>query len=377
MDWTVRRPLLRNRLGRVLVPLACLLLLLGACMRQSAATPEPWTPSASPVPKSTAGCGLQELPASWQAALKPTTVTPTTDVDLFARDATTGRALYVRVGPPMTMIVGEPNGNQRSLYELGPKDGAQAGAIDGDWAVVVEGGVDQDLSTHGLYARRLSGGDRIEVATIAADGTGPMPWPVLYDGVVYVQIVSQGGSSPLLRAVDLASGARSEWSVPAQKGPMVRWGDLLVWQSASGVAAFDLRAHRIVDVPQQLTSIGASILVASDGQTIVWQGNTAGSIWVRAYRADWAAPKEFLFPVEQQNPGLSSWGRYVVTFVAQRHWIVDIETGQYAPLTVEWGSGLVSGGLLATSEMANAKGGSAGLRELDLASVPLLPACTG
>jgi len=277
----------------------------------------------------------------------------------------------------MAMIVGEPNGNKRSLYELGPKDGAQAGAIDGDWAVVVEGGVDQDLSTHGVYARRLSGGDRIEVATIAADGTGPMPWPVLYDGVVYVQIVSQGGSSPLLRAVDLASGARSEWSVPAQKGPMVRWGDLLVWQSASGVAAFDLRAHRIVDVPQQLTSIGASILVASDGQTIVWQGNTAPSSWVRAYRADWAAPKESLFPVEQQNPGLSSWGRYAVTFVAQRHWIVDIETGQYAPLTVEWGSALVSGGLLATSEMANAKGGSAGLRELDLASVPLLPACTG
>jgi hypothetical protein len=103
MDWSVRRPLLRNRLGRVLVPLACLLLLLGACTRQSATTPEPWTPSASPVPTSTAGCGLQELPASWQAALKPTTVTPTTDVDLFARDATTGRALYVRVGPPMAI----------------------------------------------------------------------------------------------------------------------------------------------------------------------------------------------------------------------------------------------------------------------------------
>src|SRR5664280_736527 len=117
MDRPVRRPLVRNRLGRVLVTLACLVLLLGACARQSTATPEPWTPTASPVPTSTAGCGLQELPASWQAALKPTTVAPATDVDLFARDATTGRALYVRVGPPMAMVVGEPDGSQRSLYE--------------------------------------------------------------------------------------------------------------------------------------------------------------------------------------------------------------------------------------------------------------------
>jgi hypothetical protein len=365
----------RNRPGRMLLPAACLVLLLGACTRQ-AVQPEPWTPTASPVPTNSSGCGLQELPASWQAAVRSTKVTPANDVNLLARDATTGRALYVRAGSSLKVIVTEPGGGEQELFDFRKEGVPQAAAIDGDWAVVVEGGVDMDLSVHGVYARRLSGGDRIEVATIAADGTGLMPWPVLYDDVVYVQIVSQGGSSPLLRAVDLASGARSEWSVPAQKGPMVRWGDLLVWQSASGVAAFDLRAHRIVDVPQQLTSIGASILVASDGQTIVWQGNTAGSSWVRAYRADWAAPKESLFPVEQQNPGLSSWGRYAVTFVAQRHWIVDVETGQYAPLTIDWGGATVSGGLLATSEMATEKGGSAGLRELDLTSIPPLPACT-
>ena len=136
------------------------------------------------------------------------------------------------------MVVGEPDGSQRSLYELGPKDGAQAGAVEGDWVVVVEGGVDMDLSVHGVYARRISGGDRVEVATMAADGTGPMPWPVLYDGVVYVQMATSD-VGPSLLAVDLASGARSEWSVSLEKGPMVRWGDLLVWQSASGVAAFD------------------------------------------------------------------------------------------------------------------------------------------
>jgi len=65
-----------------------------------------------------------------------------------------------------------------------------------------------------------------------------------------------------------------------------------------------------------------------------------------------------------------------VALSGERYWILDVETGQYAPLTIEWGSAIVSGGLLATSEMANAKGGSAGLRELDLTSVPPLPACT-
>lgn len=253
--------------------------------------------------------------------------------------------------------------------------GPQALAIDGDWAVVVEGGRDGDLSVHGVYARRVSGGDRIEVATMAADGTGPMPWPVLYDGVVNVQIVGSNAGLSLL-AVDLASGTRSTWSVPAPKGPMVRWGELLVWRATTGVAAFNLRTQRVVEVPQQLTSIGESLLLASDGQTIVWQGNRAGSGWLRAYRSGWAAPKESVLPGEQLNPALSSWGRYAVTFFMSRLWIVDIETGQYAPVTIEWGGAIVSGGLLATSEMANAKGGSAGLRELDLTSVPPLPACT-
>jgi hypothetical protein len=366
----------RIRPGRILVlAVAGGALLLGACSRQTVA-PAPWTPTPSPVQTTAVGCGLQQLPASWQAALKPTTMTPADQVGLLAHDASTGRSLYVRVGSPLTVVIGDPSGNRRSLYELGPKDGAQSGAIAGDWAVVVEGGVDQDLSTHGVYAYRLSGGERIDVATTAADGAGPMPWPVLYDGVAYVQVVSAGGANPLLRAVDLASGMRSEWSAPLEKGPMVRWGDLLVWQSAAGVAAFDLRTHHSVDIPQQLTSIGSSILVASDGQTIVWQGNGAASGWLRAYRADWGAAKEFELPGQVPNPALSSWGRYAVTFVSQRHLIFDLDTGQYAPVTVDWGGAMVSGGLLATAEMASEKGGSAGLRELDLTKVPALPACT-
>ncbi len=366
----------RIRPGRTLVHLACLVaLLLGACSRQ-AAGPERYTPSATPVPTSPVGCGLQSLPASWLMALKPTAITPASAVSLLARDATSKRALYVRVGSKVDVVVGEPDGGERTLYTLGSQDSVLSGAIDGEWVVVAEGGVDSDLGTHGVYARRLTGGERVDVATTGADGSGPMPWPVLHEGVAYVQVASAGGANPLLRAVNLVSGARSEWPVASQKGPMVRWGDLLVWPSSSGVAAFDLRARRVVDAPQQLRTIGDAAFVSSDGQTIVWEGKGLVNGWARAYRAGWADVGEITLPEQLVNPGLSSWGRYAVVFVRQRHLIFDLETGQFAPLTIEWGSAIASGGLLATSEMATSKGGSAGLYELDLTAVPPLPACT-
>jgi hypothetical protein len=197
---------------------------------------------------------------------------------------------------------------------------------------------------------------------------------VLYGGVVYLHTASNAVQS--LVGVDLATGTRSQWSVPGPQGPVVRWGDLLVWQSQSGAKAFDVRTHALVDLPANLDRLSAATMVSSDGQTIVWQGKGANGSWLRAYRAGWGASKEFVLPGEQLNPSLSSWGRYSVTFFSERHWIVDVETGQYAPLTIDWGGATVSGGLLATSEMASEKGGSAGLRELDLTSIPPLPACT-
>lgn len=92
MDSPANRRSVRNRPGRVLVPVACLVLLLSACTSQAIVTP----------------------------------------------------------------------------------------AIDGDWAIVAAGGVN-DLGIHAVYASRVTGGDQIEVATRSSDGITSSN-PVLYDG---------------------------------------------------------------------------------------------------------------------------------------------------------------------------------------------------
>ncbi len=240
------------------------------------------------------------------------------------------------------------------------------------------GGV-SDLVVRTLYVNRVSGGDPISVATRGADGTGPdTDTPVLSDGIVYSEIAPAelAAGNAFLFAFDLATGDPRSWAIPRALGPIVRWGDLLVWRAASSAVAFDLKRHQVVDIPAQLASIGDATWISSDGQTIRWQGRGAKGGWLKAYRSEWGSVHEYVLPWEDLSPPLSSWGRYAVALAGQRYWILDVETGQYAPLTIEWGGAIVSGGLLATSEMANAKGGSAGLRELDLSSVPPLPACT-
>lgn len=354
------------------VPLVLFLLLLGACSRQQPA-PELQTPVASPVATTSTGCGLMTLPQSWTAAMQPPPVTPNVGVHLLARDAATGQTLYERT---RSIIVVDPDGSSRTLYKLGTKEQTWSGLIGGGWAVVVEDGAGEDLSTHGVAAYRSGGGERIEVAMRTPDGTGPMPWPVLYEGVVYVQVVSKDAENPRLLTFDLDTGKRSEVSVPIERGPMGRFGDLLVWETTNGVAAFDIKQHRLADVPQQLISIGSAYELASDGQTIVWQENYPGETRVRAYREGWSAVKEISLPMELTNPGMTSWGRYATTFGSYRNWIVDVETGQYVPLTIEWGGATLSGGLLVTSEMATPKGGSAESRVLDLTKVAPLPGCT-
>ena len=364
--------------GRILVlAFAVGALLLGACSRQTV-EPVPWTPTPSPVPTTAAGCGLQQLPASWQLALKPTTMTPADQVDLLAHDATTGRSLYVRLGSPLTVVVADPGGAQRTLFELRGDEQPYGAAIEGDWAVLAVGGMN-DLSVHAVYAKRVTGGDQVEVAAKAADGAVPLTsTPILYKGVAYVQVGATGaGGETGLTAVDLATGQRTTWSVPRAMGEMARFGDLLVWRQGTGsAAAVDLRTQQIVDVPAPLSSVGDSTWVSSDGETVVWQGDSAGAGWLRACRSGWTSMREDALPGDATSPSMTGWGRYAVVFMLDRFWIVDVETGQYAPTTIEWGGATVSGGLLATAEMASEKGGSAGLRELDLTKVPTLPACT-
>jgi hypothetical protein len=310
--------------------------------------------------------------------LAPTALTPATEVDLLAHDATTGRSLYLRRASSPSVLAVNSGGAEQTLFSYGADEQPYGAALEGDWAVLAVGGV-SDLGVHALYVNRVSGGDPVPIATRGADGTGPdADSPVLSGGIVYGQIAPTllAADNASLFAFDLATGDPRSWPVPRARGPIVRWGDLLVWRAASSAVAFDLKTQKIADIPAPLESIGDATWISSDGRTVVWQGSAASGGWVKAYRSGWGAPHEYALPGEDLSPDLSSWGRYAVTAAAQRFWIVDIETGQYAPLTVEWGAATLSGGRLATAEMANEKGGSAGLRELDLTKVPPLPACS-
>jgi hypothetical protein len=197
--------------------------------------------------------------------------------------------------------------------------------------------------------------------------------------VVYLQTGSSTLATPTgsLVAFHLEGGQTQRQDVPRQGSTMVRWGDALVWTSPTKAPVMvSLSTLGVVEVPSGLASLVDAWWFSSDGQTLVWEGNGATNGWLRAADVGGVAVREVSFPTPVTNPGLTSWGRYATILLKDRNWVVDLETGQYAPLTVAWGSAIVTGGLLATSEMANERGGSAGLYELDLTTVPSLPACT-
>jgi len=105
-----------------------------------------------------------------------------TEANLLAHDASTGRLLYGRQGSESTVVLIDPGAGERGLFDLGPASDNQlyGAAIDGDWAIVAAGGVN-DLGIHAVYASRVTGGDQIEVATRSSDGITSSN-PVLYDG---------------------------------------------------------------------------------------------------------------------------------------------------------------------------------------------------
>ena len=382
-------------LAVILVPTVAVPSLAGRTARPAEvtmATPSTLPSVASTPPRSaTSGpvgaCGLTALPAAWKAALKPAALTPASNVAMLARDATTGRALYGRfasptAGPsPTTVSVVEASGAERKLFDLSADEQAFAGAIEGDWAAVTVGSID-GFTVTGVYARRVTGGDLVTVAVRAADfSSGPITGtPVLYRGVVYLQTGSSILATPTasLVAVDLEGRQVRRQEVPRQGSPtMVRWGDALVWTSSTKAPVMaSLSTLGVVEVPSRLASLADAWWFSSDGQTIAWEGNGATGGWLRAADVGAVAAREISFSTPITNPGMTSWGRYATLLVADREWIVDLETGQYAPLTIAWGTAVVAGGRLATSEMATQKGGSAGLYELDLTKVAPLPACT-
>ncbi len=342
----------------------------------TAATPSavPSATSGAPSPSAAIGrCGLSELPAAWTSARKPTTLTPATGVYLQAADASTGRKLYLRESPNRVVVV-NPDGREGVLFSAGSGMAFVGFALAGDWAAVTESS--GDLSVHAVYARRVTGGQVIELAKQAPDGSGPTGDVVVYNGSAYLLVGST--TSAVLVKVDLETGTRTEWPVARGGSGLVRWGHQLIWEAGSprSAVSFDVLTQQLVDVPAQLASMGGAWQIASDGDTLVWEGTGPTTGWVRAFRNGWSSVREYALPAQLANPGLSSWGRYATVLVADRQWILDVETGQYAPVTTSWGGAIATGGVLATSEMGTQKGGSAGLYELDLTSVPPLPGCT-
>ena len=370
MDSPASRSSVRRCCICVLVPLACLMLLLGACVQQGG----DWREAiASPVPTSSAGCGLQELPASWQAALKPTTLTSANDLVLAMRDAASGRALYV--GARSTVILTAPGAEPRVVFQLLAPEQVWRAMIDGDWIVVL---AFDDVGGTKVHARRLDGEPfllplREENDHVAA------PSALVSNGTLFVSVIPDPSTkAEVAIAVNLATGAHADLMVPYSTLSFLRWNDTVVLAQSitdipGKITALNPDTLAPVEVPAVLAGLGDAVSVASDGTTAAWSPPTSPGLTVA--RQGWSTARNYLLPGDRVEQ-ISVWGRYLVALSGRRYWILDVETGQYAPLTAHDGSAVVSGGLLATAEVATATGGSAGLRELDLTSVPALPACT-
>ena len=370
MDSAARRPLVRNQVGRVLVPLACLVLLLGACVPQGGE----WREAiASPVPTSSAGCGLQELPASWQAALTPTTLTSANDLVLAMRDAATGRALYV--GSRSTVILTEPGAEPRVVFQILAPEQVWRAMIDGDWIVVL---ADDDLGVTKVHVRRINGEPSLLPLREENDHVAS-PFALLRNGTLFVSVILDPSTkAEVAIAVNLTTGAHADLMVPYSTVSFLRWNDTVVLaQSISDTpgksTAIDPDTLAPLEVPAVLAGLGDAVSVATDGATAAWSPPTSPGLTVA--RQGWSTARSYLLPGDRVEQ-ISVWGRYLVALSGRRYWILDVETGQYAPLTAAEGFAVVSGGLLAVAELADATGDTKVLRELDLTSVPTLPVCT-
>lgn len=372
MDALATHRRVRIRPVRVLVRLACLIsVALSAC---SVPADPAWTPTAPPVPTSSTGCGLQSLPQTWQEATAPSRLTPTRSVRLLAHDAATGRSLYAKEGSGV--VLAEPGQTPREVFAVSSPMVVWAAALDGDWMVFLT--MNEVRGPIVLTAMHL-GGRPVQLFPSGAYGQAVLPGVVLRDGVLYAAVIANVDEKiSTVVAVDLESGHVEPIPGTDQVAYILGWGAMvLLVDPASDVGgrvrAIEPKTLHAVSVPPVLANLGDTSLTASDGATVAWAALQEASVMV--VRQGWTAPRTYTLPGDRIEQ-LSVWGRYVVEASAERFWILDVETGQYAPVTTWWGDAKVSGGLLASSETASEKGGSAGLRELDLTSVPNLPGCT-
>jgi hypothetical protein len=262
-------------------------LLLGACVHY---VPDQREAVASPVPTSSAGCGLQELPASWQAALKPTTLTSSNDLVLAMRDATTGRTLYV--GARSTVILTAPGAEPRVVFQFLAPEQVWRAMIDGDWIVVL---TFDDVGVTRAHVRRVDG---VPFLLPLREGDDHMasPFALVRNGTLFVSVIPDPSTKAEVEiAVNLATGAHTDLMVPHSTclvPEVERHRDPCGEHQRQPGKITAIREDTLaqVEVPAVLAGLGDAVSVASDGATAAWSPPTSPGLTVA--RQGWSIGAE-------------------------------------------------------------------------------------
>lgn len=362
--------------------------LLAGCASPQIADPDPSLALPSPVPRLN-GCGLDQLPASWVNAFEDAPVGHGIgdDVRLRSHDWSRHVALYARrnrSGRCVVVLV-RPDEREKVVFDVGTGADTQvfSCALEWPWAVVVVVGL-TGWNDFVVLARNLDRGEPFVIQRSRRDASGnllpaPMLAPVIRGGTAYLPEVQDDRESSSLVGFDLASG--TSWKLAPRKGAAcpVFFDGLLIWQefgrkgALSAIAALDVGTRRIVNPPDAMESASPSYL-ASDGSTLLWteRGTTSSTLtFVRGVKG---APSRTVV-VPHGDPGFPSVSGHYATYDAGRPWLVDLDSGQYVPLTIEYGLADLTGDLLGLKYYSEDKAGASLARILDLRVVPPLVVC--
>lgn len=334
------------------------------------------------------GCGLDHIPQSWEGLFLDAPVRrnagdsvllkahdPASDAALYSRRSPSGRtqAVLVRAGRDEAVVFDVGVGADTQIFSA---------CLSWPWAVVVVVGMN-GWNEYSVLARNLTDGEPYEVQRSGRGGNGewlpgPMLFPVIHSGTLYLPKVEDDGIHSTLCGYELAT--RTVWSLPPRKGAAcpILFDGLLIWREYADAgpltrsAALDLASRRVVDPPPEIASLATASFLAGDGATLVWTEKGTPTSVIRVLARDRSLRS---FDVPSAYPTyVTVSGRYA-SFYDQRPWLVDIMTGQYLPLTAEFGGADLSGSLLGVYSYSTDKTAASVAQVLDLGKAPLLAAC--
>lgn len=394
--------------GRRLSALAALLALaLAGCGQggradpaAGAAGPASTSPSPGPTGSPTAGpapaanfCHTA-LPAPWQRALGSGKLPQPAGTELVVhavapdgrsaaveRDSAAGREVDWMTGGRATPVLRLAHPATDQLF---------GAATDGRYLVFSVSHDPTDTSSWTLYSwDSRAGGTPERLAANATGGngqpvTGPMLYPVVYDGVASWTAGTPAGTTELHR-YDLASGRDSVVRTGHPADPFLL-GGLLVWpESAAPNALTALHAVAAgtgtpAALPGPVAAVtGPAFISGGDSagvQTVAWASADVRDLY--AWRAGWAAPVKVLSVPEGRA---IQWVRVSGALVAwddgTAQWAADLRTGAYTQLTPEYGYTEATGDGLSVGYAPDGKSGTAPaptvVRTTDLPALPHCP----